>query len=676
MGACLNDIKKVRRVRNGIDIVELERTAAASQVDFRVAVKKCSGGLSRIWFELGATQQYYPLLHTAFWIEHKLWGDSLWGYHVINVLWHSIAVLLVYFVLQRLKVPGALLAVAIFALHPVMVESVAWISEQKNTLSAVFYLAAMRSYLEFDDSRRRTHYGLAFVLFVLGLLTKTVVATLPAALLVIFWWRRGTLFFQRDLLPLVPFFAFGAVAGLTTAWIERSLIGADGAQFEMSLLQRFLLAGRVVWFYLSTLAWPANLTFIYPRWTIEPDRWWQWTFPIAALATTAVLWAVRKRWRAPLAGWLFFCGTLFPVMGFLNVYPFIYSFVADHFQYLASLGPIVLAAAGITLALARLSEPVRKIGLAFPVLLVGTLACLSWRQSHMYADSVALYQTTLDRNPNCWMAHHNLGLSLVNRGNEPDAIEQYRAALRLNPTLVDAHSNLGLLLTHAGRLPEAIDELHQALALKPDYPDALNNLGIALVSAGRHPEAVEQFERALQVRPDYAMAHNNLGTALYRIGKMPAAIEQYRQAVQLDPNYADAHKNLGIADADAGNLEGAIAQFEHAVRLQPDFAAAHFHLGDALRKIGRLEPAIEHYRAALRTSPDFIQAYANLVLALNLANRSTEAVATAEQAIAVARTTGQEEAAQQLEEWLKHYRAELRRTNEAAPTSQSPPKAQ
>ena len=203
--------------------------------------------------KLGATQQYYPLLHSAFWLEHKLWGDSVLGYHLVNVLWHMISVTLLYFVLKRLKVPGALLAAAIFAVHPVMVESVAWISEQKNTLSAVFYLSAMLVYLEFDESRRRSRYFIALGLFVLGLLTKTVTATLPAALLVIFWWQRGTLSWKRDVLPLVPFFVLGAAAGVLTAWVERKLIGAEGAAFEISLLDRGLLAGRVIWFYLGKL---------------------------------------------------------------------------------------------------------------------------------------------------------------------------------------------------------------------------------------------------------------------------------------------------------------------------------------------------------------------------------------------------------------------------------------
>jgi hypothetical protein len=239
-----------------------------------------------------------------------------------NLLEHIAATWLVFFILRKLRIPGALLAAAIFALHPVMTESVAWITEQKNTLSAVFYLSAFLLYLDFDEQRRWSSYLGASLLFTLGLLTKTVIATLPAALLVVFWWQRGKLFWRRDAMPLIPWFVLGGTAGLFTAWVERALIGAQGPDFQLTLVQRGLLAGRVIWFYVGKLLWPANLIFIYPHWNVDPAIWWQWLFPLAALVMTALLWLLRKKWRAPLAGWLFFVGTLFPVLGFFNVFPF------------------------------------------------------------------------------------------------------------------------------------------------------------------------------------------------------------------------------------------------------------------------------------------------------------------------------------------------------------------
>ncbi len=319
-------------------------------------------GLGRIWFDLGATEQYYPLLHSLFWIQSQLWGKRPLGHHLVNVLLHLTAVGLLYLILRKLKIPGALLAAGIFALHPVMVESVAWITEQKNTLSTVFYLGALLVYLDFDQTRRSSDYAISLVLFILAMASKTVTATLPAALLVIFWWQRGRLSWRRDVRPLAPWFALGISAGLFTAWVEFTYIGAEGAEFSLSGVQRLLIASRVPWFYAAKLLWPANLIFMYPRWDIDATAWWQWMFPLATVALLSALWHLRRRWRGPLAACLLFVGTLFPVLGFLNVYWFVFAFAADHLQYLASISLIVPAAAGVALAIGRLQA--RWAGLA------------------------------------------------------------------------------------------------------------------------------------------------------------------------------------------------------------------------------------------------------------------------------------------------------------------------
>ena len=338
-------------------------------------------GLRRIWFEIGATQQFYPVVYTAFWLEHRVWGDDTLGYHVVNVVLHACSALLLLLILRRLSIPGAWLAATLFALHPVYVESVAWIAEMKNTLSGAFYLAAMLAYLRFDVSRRWLPYALAAALFVLALLSKTVTATLPAALLVLFWWQRGAIAWRRDVLPLLPFVVAGAAGGLTTAWIERTLLGARGAEFEFSLVERVLIAGRAIWFYLATLAWPSRLIFIYPRWEVSEGVWWQYLFPAGVVALVAAAWLVRKRSRAPLAVLLLFSGTLFPVLGFFNVYPFRFSFVADHFQYLASAAVIVLfSAAVVTLAGRWHVRPAVATGTA-AVVLGSLLAPLTFAQS-------------------------------------------------------------------------------------------------------------------------------------------------------------------------------------------------------------------------------------------------------------------------------------------------------
>jgi tetratricopeptide (TPR) repeat protein len=588
------------------------------------------GGLERIWGEMGATQQYYPLLHSAFWVEHRLWGDSVVGYHLTNILLHALAACLVVALVRRLALPGAWLAGLIFALHPVCVESVAWISEQKNTLSTVFYLGAALVYLRFDQDRRPARYWLALGLFVLALLTKTVTATLPAALLVVFWWQRGRLGWRRDVRPLLPWFGLGATAGLLTSWVERTFIGAQGADFTLNLLERGLLAGRVIWFNLGKLVWPADLIFIYPRWTVDAAVWWQYLFPLGVLALVAALvLAIRRRQEpgaraaaAGLAGFLIFAGTLFPVLGFINVYPFIFSYVADHFQYQASLGIIVPAAAGLTLAARRLPLALRQLAPLGAAALIAVLGALTWIQCGMYRDAGTLYRETLARNPSCAMAHNNLGLVLSQiAGRLPEAISHYESALRINPRYADAHLNLGSALARIpGRLSEAIAEDEAALRIFPDLADAHKNLGVALSQiSGRLPEAVDQFEAAVRLRPGSAEMHDNLGVALIsNPARLPEATDHLETAVRINPGSAAMHRHLGVALAkNPGRLPEAIEQFEAAVRLDPGSADAHDHLGKILLQVpGKLSEAIAHLEAAVRLDPDSADRHGGLGSAL------------------------------------------------------------
>jgi tetratricopeptide (TPR) repeat protein len=467
-------------------------------------------GLCRIWCDLKATQQYYPLLHSAFWLEHRLWGGATLGYHLVNIFLHVAAALLVAVILRRLQVPGAYLAAAIFALHPVQVESVAWITELKNTQSAVFYLSAALVYLRFDRSRNKVLYGLALGLFILGLLSKTVAATLPAALLVVFWWQRGRLSWRRDVLPLLPFFVLGAAAGVFTALVERELGGAAGADFNFTVIERCLIAGRAIWFYLGKLFWPADLIFIYPRWHVSQAVWWQYLFPLAALLLLAGVWAIRRRVRGPLAAVLFFVGTLFPALGFCNIYPFIFSFVADHFQYLASLGIIALTSAGIAILLKRWGFWGRWPAYCLCGALLMVLATRTWAQCCMYSDIDQLYLTTIQRNPDCWMAYLNLGQILGNRGRLDEAMGCYASAIRIKPDCKMAHLNLGEAFVRCHRLNDTMAEYDTALAIDPDYAEAHYNLGNVLMLRERFPEAEAEYRKALAIRPGFAEARRNL----------------------------------------------------------------------------------------------------------------------------------------------------------------------
>ena len=586
-------------------------------------------GLGAIWCQPTALQQYYPLTGTTFWLDYHFWGFWPLPYHMENILLHALAVLLFWRLLQRLQMPGAWLAAAIFALHPIMVESVAWITERKNVLSLVLYLGALLAYGRFvlywkeeDDSpvsntpaRCWGAHGLAFALFLCALLAKATAFSLPAVILLVCWWKRGRIRWRADALPVLPFFALAIGFGLVTAWLEKNHLGAKGAEWAISFPDRCLIAGRVPWFYIGKLLWPANLCFVYPRWRPDTASLTQWIYPITALGALVALWLARRRLgRGPAAAAFFFAGTLFPVLGFMNAYYMRYSFVCDHWTYLSSLGLIALGAALVARAVEYLRAPAVLYGFAVTVLPV--LAILTWRQCGMYADIKTLWQTTIRLNPNCWMVYNNLGLDSFQKGNVGEAIAYYQKALEFNPDLEEAHYNLGLALFHKDEVDEAITQYQRALQINPDYAEAHNNLGDALLKKGNVDEAIIRYQKALEINPDLAEAHNNLGLTLFRKGNVDEAIAHYQRALEIKPDFAEAHYNLGSALLKKGNVDEAIAHCQKALQINPDSMEAHNNLGNAFRQMGRMDEAIVHYQKALQIKPDNAEVQNNLARVL------------------------------------------------------------
>jgi tetratricopeptide (TPR) repeat protein len=625
------------------------------------------GGLQRIWFEVGAVPQYYPMVHTTFWLEYHLWGLNPVGYHLINVLLHAITAILLWQVLLRLQIRGAWLAVIIFALHPVEVESVAWITERKNVLSAVFYFAAALAYLRFvaleepsGPNRLRWYWYLgALVLFMAALLSKTMTCSLPAALLLVCWWKKGRV--QRDeILPLLPFFVVGVGLGLMTAWIEKYHVGAQGAAWSLTFADRCLIAGRALWFYAGKLVWPAHLTFIYPHWKIEPEMWWQWLFPVAAVGVVAGLWLARRRiGKGPLVAVLFFAGTLGPALGFVNVYPMRYTFVADHYQYVASIGLIALAAAGITLAFK--TKPFLKLAYCGALLL--TLGILTWRQAGIYRNPETLWRDTLAKNQDCWMAHNNLGLLLGNQGHMEEAMEQYHKAIQINLNCFEAINNLGNALFQKGNVDEAIAHFQRALQINPDYVEAQNNLGNALLQKGSVDEAIAHYQKALQIKPDSMESHNNLGNALRKKGRVDEAIVHYQKALQINPDYAEAHNNLGNAFRQMGRMDEAIVHYQKALQIKPDNAEVQNNLARVLATCPQASlrngnKAVElAQRANQLTGDGNPVVLGTLAAAYAEAGRFPEAVKTAQRALQLAETQSNTALADAIRSQLKLYQA-------------------
>src|SRR6267142_2723394 len=503
-------------------------------------------GLRRIWFSLDSPSQYFPLVYTMFRFEHSWWGLSPTGYHFVNILLHIANALILWSLLVRLRVPGAWLAGAIFALHPVQVESVAWITERKNVLMGLFFLLTIRAWVEFVDRQTKHRwffYVLALLLYALALFSKTTACTLPAALLLILW-LQGQRINQRQLVQLVPFVVLALGMGLLTVWWERYHQGTHGPIFAISPLERLLIASRAIWFYLGKLFWPSNLTFIYPRWHIAPSNLLDYAPFLGMGGLGAAIYLTRRHLgRGVETAMLFFGATLGPVLGFIMLYTFRYTFVADHYQYLASIGPIALVCAGAA-TLARSYSQARPLVFGLLPCVIAVLTVLTWRQSAMYADIESLWRTTIARNPDCWMAHNNLGTVLLQKGQVDEAISQYQQTLQMAPEAADADYNLGNALWQKGKAEEAIDHYRKALELRPYYFSAHYNLSTVLLQKGEIDDAIMHAQVALTVRPDVAAVHTNLAVAWLAKGQIADGIRQLEKTLEIAPRSVPALNNL------------------------------------------------------------------------------------------------------------------------------------
>ncbi|MBI3783963.1 MAG: tetratricopeptide repeat protein [Deltaproteobacteria bacterium] len=568
-----------------------------------------AAGLSRIWFST-KRPDYYPVAWTFFWSERQLWGRSAAGYHVVNLLLHTAAVLLVWRVLVRLAIPGAWLASALFAVHPVTVASVAWITEGKNTLSLIFYALAALLYLRADDDstsatprRRRLDYGLALCSFAAALLSKTSGVLLPMVLLGCAWWRRGRVSWA-DTLRALPFFALAGMLSVVGIWFQiHRAIGANIVRPE-GVWSRLAAAGWIVWFYLYKAFAPIHLSMVYPRWNVDPTLPLSWV-PLAVLVGCLWLcWGYRHRiGRGALFASLYVLAMLFPVLGCFDMNYMRFSLVADHFQYLALIGTLAPAAAAAACALRDGRPTVRRFTAAGAAAVVLLLAVLTFRQSQTYESEETLWRATLAENPDAVVAHGNLGVELLATGRFAEALEQYEQGLTLDPTDAGLHYGSGSVLARQERFAEAASEYREALRLKPDYAEAHNNLGLALAHLGDAAARVE-YEAALRDDPGFAEAYNNLGALLQQGGDVLGAEVQYKRALALKPEHVEAHFNMGNVHLAAGNLEAAITSYRTALRYKQDHVGAHQHLGLALARTGSMQEAIAEYRAALALKPN------------------------------------------------------------------------
>ena len=643
-------------------------------------------GLKEVWTTTRAV--YYPLVLTTFWALHKVVGLTPWPYHLVNVLLHAGSAVLLWQVLRQLNVRGAWFGAALWALHPVMVQSVAWITELKNTQSCLFYLLSIFCFLKWShasrivqvsqehdaanqpeavsiDSQQRTgdrslmFFVLSLCFFLLATLSKPSVVMLPVVLALCVWWQTGRIR-GRNVSALVPFIVISAVASVWTIFEQKFHAGAIGAEWAQSWPERLIIAGRAIWFYLAKLVWPDSLVFIYPRWDINSSQLSAYLPLFAGFAALFALWWFRRKWsRAVFFAAAYYIVSLFPVLGFFDVFFFRYSFVSDHFQYLASMGPLALLGAGIVTAVGRfgvrtsglVSETearqfsskiavVRSKSFLLPAtagIFLFLLGFLTWRQTGVYHDLITLYTATLRKNPSCWMAYYNLGIALSAQGKTDEAIAHYQQAIELRPGYAEAHYNLGRLLAQKGQLNDAVTHYERALEINPADAEARNNLGVTLFGIGRVDEAIVHYEEALKIRPDYAEASCNLANALLSKGDLDGAVARYSTCLALSPNQAEAQYNLASALLRMGRTDEAIAHYQKVLELQADNADAYANLGSAFLAKGHVREGIAAYRNAIRISPENVPAQSNLAWLLATSSDSSvrngpEAVHLAEQA--------------------------------------------
>lgn len=536
-------------------------------------------GLIEIWSNPRASPQYYPLVFTTFWIEHQLWGQSAPGYHIVNVLLHAASVVLLWRLLSKLALPGAWLAAAIFAVHPVHVESVTWIAERKNVLSGVFYLLAFTAYLRFrplsNDSKPAGlgWYFAATLLFIAALLSKTVTCSLPAAILLLVWWRTSRIRLN-DALPLVPMFLLGLTFAAITTKLEQTHVGAGQIDWQLSGLQRCIIAGKALWFYLAKLIAPLSLSFVYPRWSPDASSASHLAAPIAWLLMLGLLFAYRRRiGRGPATAMLFYSGTLLPALGFIDVFPFKYSFVADHFQYLGSIGPIVLfTAVFVRTGTARSDPTLSRTSPLRPVLATAVillLAGLTFARSFVFQSEEAVWRDTLARNDDAWSAHLNLGVLLDERGDTEEALVHIQRAIKLAPQEFGPYVSLAISLDRLGRTNDALAAFDHALKLNPNSWTAHYNLGGTFSRIGRDEEALHHLAQAAEFSPDPSPAHFNRGVILERLDRPREALAAYRDAIRARPHWIKPRIAAAKCLIRLGESTDALKLIEDALKLSP-----------------------------------------------------------------------------------------------------------
>ena len=512
-------------------------------------------GLKEIWTTHAA--DICPLTLTTFWVEHALWGLDPLPYHLVNVLMQGACAVLLWRVLRSLRVQGAWLGAALWALHPVAVESVAWITEMKNTKSGLFFLLSILFFVRWLRAKgldRRSggswNYALTLLFAALAMASKSSAVILPVVLCLCAWWMEHR-WHWRNLARVAPIFLMSIAASALSIWTQGlQLATVTDPQWVRTWPERLATAGSAIWFYLGKLLWPHPLITIYPRWQIDAGQWVSYLPLLAVIVILSIFWFKRELWsRAWFFAFAYFMAALLPALGLIDNFIFSFSLIFDHLQYLASMGPLALAGAG----LARFSDivipkrPLLQSGLCAGLLLF--LGMASWQRTGVYESQETLWTDTLAKNPNCWVGQYNLGIVFLQKGQVDKALEDFQSAVEINPNYLEAHSNLGLALLQEGQMDEAVAHFKKASEIAPNSLTTHYNLGVALLKNGELDEAVAQYRKALEINPNSLETHYNLGLIFFKKRQLDEAITQFLEVLRLKPGFSPAQDYLARAQA-------------------------------------------------------------------------------------------------------------------------------
>ena len=597
-------------------------------------------GLWNIWFSPADIEEeghYWPITYTTFWLEHKLWGLAPVGFHLVNVLLYMVNVLLLWALLRRLAVPGAWAVAAVFAVHPMHVESVAWIMGRKDLLSGLFSMAAALCWIRsmegagggWPDSRdppvrgrylssrssswrwpldlipapRPGLYLAALGLFAAAMLSKLVAVTLPVAFAICIWWKRGRVTWL-DVSRIAPFFLvalFIAVADLSY------YASRQQTDLDYGFAERALIAARALWFYVGKLVWPTDLAVVYPMWDIDAVDPLAWSYLVAAVAAAALLWYGRHRLgRGPVAGALFFAVTLSPVLGFVYYNYMLYAFVADRYAYLAGIGVISIVIGAAVHGAGKLPNLLKVGATGVFVALLAIFGRLTWEQAGIYRDEISFYTHIVSLNPEARFVQRNLAKALNDAGRPAEALAASRIAVEQAPGSVRSHNTHGAVLLALNRCDEAEESFRRVLELNSGYKHALNNLAKTRWCQGRFVESIAWHRKALDVDAEYAAAHLGLGRTLFRLGRYKQAEESLAKAVSLRPNTLSISAFQLLADVlhEQQRYEEAIERYRGVLEMDSEYVPAHAGMGYALFRLKRYEEAVESLARSVSLQPE------------------------------------------------------------------------